>query len=112
MDDPPSAPQPVTDPTAYDKAAAWIRTQTDLKPAIGLVLGSGLDILADLVDQPVAIPYGDIPGFPVSTALGHKGELLLGKAAQRPVLVMRGRHHTYEGWSPAQATFRQRSRCA
>ena len=80
-------------------------TQTDLKPAFGLVLGSGLDILADLVDQPVAIPYGDIPGFPVSTALGHKGELLLGKAVQRSVLVMRGRHHTYEGWSPAQATF-------
>ncbi len=105
MDGPPSALQPATDPTAYDKAAAWIRTQTDLKPAIGLVLGSGLDILADLVDQPVAIPYGDIPGFPVSTALGHVGELLLGKAAQRPVLVMRGRHHTYEGWSPAQATF-------
>lgn len=105
MDGPPSALQPATDPTAYDKAAAWIRTQTDLKPAIGLVLGSGLDILADLVDQPVAIPYGDIPGFPVSTALGHKGELLLGKAAQRSVLVMRGRHHTYEGWSPAQATF-------
>lgn len=105
MEGPPSVLQPATDPTAYDKAAAWIRTQTDLKPAIGLVLGSGLDILADLVDQPVAIPYGNIPGFPVSTALGHKGELLLGKAAQQPVLVMRGRHHTYEGWSPAQATF-------
>ena len=105
MDGAPPALQPATDPTAYDKAAAWIRTQTDLKPTIGLVLGSGLDILADLVDQPVAIPYGDIPDFPVSTALGHKGELLLGKAAQRPVLVMRGRHHTYEGWSPAQATF-------
>ena len=105
MDSTPPALQPATDPTAYDKAAAWIRTQTDLKPAIGLVLGSGLDILADLVDQPVAIPYGDIPDFPVSTALGHKGELLLGKAAQRPILVMRGRHHTYEGWSPAQATF-------
>ena len=105
MDGAPPALQPATDPTAYDKAAAWIRTQTDLKPTIGLVLGSGLDILADLVDQPVAIPYSDIPDFPVSTALGHKGELLLGKAAQRPVLVMRGRHHTYEGWSPAQATF-------
>ena len=105
MDSTPPALQPATDPTAYDKAAAWIRTQTDLKPTIGLVLGSGLDILADLVDQPVAIPYGDIPGFPVSTALGHVGELLLGKVAQRPILVMRGRHHTYEGWSPAQATF-------
>ena len=105
MDGAPPALQPATDPTAYDKAAAWIRTQTDLKPTIGLVLGSGLDILADLVDQPVAIPYSDIPDFPVSTALGHKGELLLGKAAQRPILVMRGRHHTYEGWSPAQTTF-------
>lgn len=105
MDGPPPALQPATDPTAYNKAAAWIRTQTDLQPAIGLVLGSGLDILADLVDQPVAIPYSDISGFPVSTALGHKGELLLGQVAQQPVLVMRGRHHTYEGWSPAQATF-------
>lgn len=105
MDGLPPTLQPATDPTAYNKAAAWIRTQTDLQPAIGLVLGSGLDILADLVDQPVVIPYGDIPGFPVSTALGHKGDLLLGQVAQRPVLVMRGRHHTYEGWSPAQATF-------
>lgn len=105
MNVPPPVLQPATDPTAYDRAAAWIQTQTNLRPAIGLVLGSGLDILADLVDQSVAIPYGDIPGFPVSTALGHKGELLLGKVAQQPVLIMRGRHHTYEGWSPAQATF-------
>lgn len=97
--------QPATDPAAYDRAAAWVQAQTNLRPTIGLVLGSGLDILADLVDQSVAIPYGDIPGFPVSTALGHKGELLLGKVAQQPILIMRGRHHTYEGWSPAQATF-------
>ena len=102
---PPPVLQPTTDPTAYDRAAAWIQTQTNLRPAIGLVLGSSLDILADLVTQPVRLPYGDIPGFPVSTALGHKGELLLGKVAQRPVLIMRGRHHTYEGWSAAQATF-------
>ena len=105
VDDHPPTLQPPTDPAAYSAAAAWIEARTNLRPTIGLVLGSGLDILADLMDQPLAIPYADIPGFPVSTALGHKSELLLGTVAQRPVLVMRGRHHTYEGWSPAQATF-------
>ncbi len=105
VDDHPPTLQPPTDPAAYSAAAAWIEARTNLRPTIGLVLGSGLDILADLMDQPLAIPYADIPGFPVSTALGHKSELLLGTVAQRPVLTMRGRHHTYEGWSAAQATF-------
>ena len=97
------SPQQTPPPTTRPRPGS--ERKTDLEITIDLVLGSSLDILADLVDQPVAIPYGDIPGFPVSTALGHKGELLLGKAAQRPVLVMWDRHHTYEGWSTAQATF-------
>ena len=105
VDDHPPTLHPPTDPAAYSAAAAWIEARTNLRPTIGLVLGSGLDILADLMDQPLAIPYADIPGFPVSTALGHKSELLLGTVAQRPVLTMRGCHHTYEGWSAAQATF-------
>ena len=105
MNSHPANLQPATDPAAYSEAAAWIEARTNLRPAIGLVLGSGLDALVDLMNRPLAIPFGNIPGFPVSTALGHKGELLLGTIAYRPVLIMRGWQHTYEGWSAAQATF-------
>lgn len=91
--------------SSFHEAADAIRAATALKPKAGLVLGSGLDALADLVHQPTVLPYGQIPHFPESTALGHKGDLMLGHIADVPVMVMRGRFHLYEGYSPQQTVF-------
>lgn len=85
-----------------EEAAAWIRGRTDARPEIGLILGSGLGVLAEAMKGATAIPYREIPHFPVSTVAGHAGELVVGEAAGRPVLLMNGRFHLYEGY-PAQA---------
>jgi len=86
-------------------ATTYIRTQTDLAPAVGLILGSGLSALADEMDAAVAIPYADIPYFPQSTVQGHRGELVLGRINGCAVAVMRGRFHFYEGYDLQQTTF-------
>jgi purine-nucleoside phosphorylase len=83
-----------------DEAAAFIRSTTDLHPEIGLILGSGLCVLGDELEDAVTIPYEDIPHFPVSTVEGHAGELILGKLQGRNVVLMRGRFHMYEGYEP------------
>lgn len=67
---------------------------------VALMLGSGLGHLADLVEEPTIIPYREIDGFPVSTAPGHKGQLVIGSLFGRRTVVMQGRLHLYEGWSP------------
>lgn len=69
-----------------------------LKPTVGIVLGSGLGKLGDRITDPVIIPYKDIPGFPVSTAIGHKGNFIVGSLAGRTVIAMQGRLHYYEGY--------------
>ena len=69
-----------------------------LQPAIGIVLGSGLGKLADLIENPVVVPYKDLPGFPVSTAVGHKGNFIAGKLGGKSVIAMQGRIHYYEGY--------------
>ncbi|MFO7850582.1 MAG: purine-nucleoside phosphorylase [Spirochaetia bacterium] len=74
-------------------------------PKIGLVLGSGLGAIGDELEKPVYLDYGDIPGFPVSTVSGHKGRLIIGLLSGRPVAVMQGRFHYYEGFSMAQVVF-------
>lgn len=74
-------------------------------PEIALVLGSGLGFLGDLCQNPIIIPYADIPGFPVSTAPGHAGRLVLGELAGRRVAVMQGRFHYYEGYSYQTAAY-------
>ena len=68
------------------------------KPVIGIVLGSGLGKLADQIEDPIVVPYGDIPGFPVSTAIGHKGNFIIGTLAGKCVIAMQGRIHYYEGY--------------
>lgn len=68
------------------------------KPAVGIVLGSGLGKLADRISSPVTIPYRDIPGFPVSTAIGHKGNFIAGELGGKFVIAMQGRFHYYEGY--------------
>ena len=68
------------------------------KPLVGIVLGSGLGRLADEIEDPLIIPYGRIPGFPVSTAIGHKGQFIVGKLSGKMVVAMQGRIHYYEGY--------------
>ena len=74
-------------------------------PAVGVVLGSGLGSFADAVEDAVAIQYGDLPGWPVSTAVGHAGELVLGTFGDVPVAVLKGRAHLYEGHAPERVVF-------
>lgn len=69
-----------------------------LKPEVGIVLGSGLGKLADSITSPVTIPYKSIPGFPVSTATGHKGNFIAGMLGGKCVIAMQGRIHCYEGY--------------
>ena len=68
------------------------------KPEIGIVLGSGLGKLADQIEDPLVVPYKDIPGFPVSTAIGHKGNFIIGILGGKTVIAMQGRIHYYEGY--------------
>jgi purine-nucleoside phosphorylase len=89
----------------YDKAVAIIQGRTQLRPAIGLVLGSGLGGLADKLENRVVIPYGDIPGWPQSTVPGHSGQLVIGHLEGRSVVAQQGRAHFYEGYSLQQVTF-------
>ncbi|MCA9986215.1 MAG: purine-nucleoside phosphorylase, partial [Anaerolineales bacterium] len=89
----------------YLAAADAIRARSAQHPKIGLVLGSGLGSLADAVENPDIIPYGDIPNWPVGTVAGHSGRLLIGTLEGKTVLVMQGRAHFYEGFTPQQITF-------
>ena len=90
----------------YQQSADLIRSRMgDFTPDIALVLGSGLGFLGDMVEQPVAIPYGDIPHFPRSTAPGHAGRLVLGTLAGKRVAIMQGRMHHYEGWSYEEVSY-------
>ena len=91
--------------TRAESAAAFVLSQTKLRPQIGLVLGSGLGSFADELAEPVRIPYSQIPAFPCSTAIGHAGQLVIGKAGDIPVAVMQGRVHLYEGYSAAEVAF-------
>jgi purine-nucleoside phosphorylase len=88
-----------------DAAVARIREETALEPRVGVVLGSGLGGLADALEDAVEIPYGAIPGWPVSTAVGHAGVLALGTIDGHPVAVMRGRAHLYEGIEAGRVAF-------
>jgi len=74
-------------------------------PRVGLILGSGLGALADAISSPVTIAYSEIPGFAVSTVVGHAGALVLGQLGGQPVVAMRGRIHYYEGYDMQQVTF-------
>ena len=74
------------------------------KPLIGIVLGSGLGRLADEIEDPLVIPYKRIPGFPVSTAIGHKGNFIVGQLGGKTVVAMQGRIHYYEGYGMNQVT--------
>lgn len=82
---------------AVSEAAEYLRAHLPARPDLALVLGSGLGGLADRIENPVYIPYGQIPHFPVSTAPGHAGRFVFGRLSGRMVLCMQGRFHYYEG---------------
>jgi purine-nucleoside phosphorylase len=85
-------------------AAQFIRECTRHEPCVGLVLGSGLGLLATEIQDADSIPYNEIPGFPVSTVFGHSGRLVIGELEKQVVVAMQGRSHYYEGYSMAQVT--------
>ncbi|MDR6549395.1 purine-nucleoside phosphorylase [Paenibacillus qinlingensis] len=87
------------------EAAAFIKKETNITPQIGLILGSGLGVLADLIEQPIVIDYSRIPHFPVSTVEGHAGELVVGSIKGKQVLMMKGRFHAYEGYGAETVSF-------
>ena len=87
-----------------DQAADAIRERTSYRPRVGLILGSGLNSVADSVQKAVIIPYGELPNWPISTVQGHAGQLVIGELEGQPVMVMQGRIHFYEGYSMSEIT--------
>ncbi|RDI41269.1 purine-nucleoside phosphorylase [Falsibacillus pallidus] len=87
------------------KASEFLQNKYTGTPAIGLILGSGLGVLADEIQNPVRIPYSEVPDFPVSTVAGHAGQLVFGQLNGKEVVAMQGRFHYYEGYEFNQVTF-------
>lgn len=87
------------------QSAEYIQSKLKVTPEIGLILGSGLGILADEIEDAVAIPYSEIPNFPVSTVHGHAGQLVIGQLSGKTVIAMQGRFHHYEGYTMDKVTF-------
>jgi purine-nucleoside phosphorylase len=97
----PSLPiHPADQPDRLDALEAAVRERSRLVPELGIVLGSGLGGLADELTDVVAIAFADLPGWPAATAPGHTGRLLLGRLEGRPVAMLQGRLHLYEGNDP------------
>lgn len=90
----------------YKRAADLVASRLNgFRPEVAMILGSGLGGLADLAENPMVIPYSEIPGFSVSTAPGHKGQLVFGTLSGKNVAVMQGRLHAYEGYSFEEVCF-------
>jgi purine-nucleoside phosphorylase len=91
------------------EAATFLRERlAGLNSRIGIVLGSGLGAVADAVGCATVVPYGEIPHFPQSTVEGHSGRIVAGRLGETPVVILQGRVHFYEGYTPAQVTFPMR----
>jgi purine-nucleoside phosphorylase len=98
---PPSTPIPPADqPARLAALEVAVRARSDLVPRVGIVLGSGLGGLADDLEGAVAISFAELPGWPAATAPGHVGRLLLGHLGGKPVVLLQGRFHLYEGNDP------------
>jgi purine-nucleoside phosphorylase len=80
------------------EVADWLKTRTKIRPRVGIICGSGLGGLAEILKDSQAFKYGDIPNFPTSTVVGHKGRLVFGRLGGQEVLCMQGRFHAYEGY--------------
>jgi purine-nucleoside phosphorylase len=88
-----------------DEACRLLKGKTQIQPEIGIILGTGLGALAKEIQSEAAVPYQDIPHFPLSTVESHAGRLIFGKLGFKNVMVMQGRFHYYEGYSMQQITF-------
>ncbi len=84
----------------FAEAADFIRSRTEHEPTIGLILGTGLNPLAEEIQAATVIPYSEVPHFPAATIEGHVGRLIIGELEGQKILVMQGRAHYYEGYSP------------
>lgn len=87
------------------EARRYLNEKVNILPEMGIILGSGLGGFVQIMEDKVAIPYRDIPNFPISTVEGHKGELVFGKVHGRPIVAMQGRFHYYEGYNMQEVTF-------
>ncbi|MDX1645871.1 MAG: purine-nucleoside phosphorylase [Longimicrobiales bacterium] len=88
-----------------DDSVAAVRAHSDLEPRVGIVLGTGLGALTDMIDTDAVAPYEDLPGFPAPTVESHSGRLVLGTLGDTPVAAMQGRFHRYEGYTLQEITF-------
>tara|TARA_B110000046_G_C13003644_1_gene403335 strand:+ start:182 stop:994 length:813 start_codon:yes stop_codon:yes gene_type:complete len=89
----------------FKEAADYIKEQTDLKPTVGIILGTGLGGLVNEIEIVKEIPYTEIPHFPISTVKGHSGKLIFGMLGGKSVVAMQGRFHYYEGYTLQEVTF-------
>jgi len=89
----------------FQETADFILSKTPLKPELGIILGSGLGALGDMLEDACIIPYGEIPHFVSSTAPGHQGRIIIGKLGGKTILCMQGRFHYYEGYTMQQITY-------
>ena len=102
-------PLPMTYYDQVAEAVAFLKARLgSLEPHLGIVLGSGLGAVANAIRDPVVVPYSEIPNFPQSTVEGHSGRMVAGLLGGAPVIIMQGRVHFYEGYSPLQVTFPMR----
>ena len=98
--------------TYYDQvaeAAAFVKSRLGaLAPRVGMVLGSGLGAAADAIADPVIVPHHEVPHFPQSTVEGHSGRIVAGLLGGAPAIILQGRVHSYEGYTPREVTFPMR----
>lgn len=87
------------------ETATWLASKLDHPPEIGVITGTGLGGAVGPLDDALAMNYADIPHFPASTVVGHPGRLIAGRLAGHPLMVMQGRFHLYEGYTPGEVTF-------
>lgn len=86
----------------YKNAAEFIQKRIDVRPTVGLILGSGLGDVVDTIEDPIFIDYKDIPGFPKTTVPGHKGRFVVGRCQGKEIIAAQGRFHYYEGYDMEQ----------
>ncbi|XP_038562818.1 purine nucleoside phosphorylase 6 [Micropterus salmoides] len=89
----------------YKETADWLLAHTEQRPKVAVICGSGLGGLADMLSDKIVVPYKDIPHFPVSTVMGHAGQLVFGKLQGRECVCMQGRFHFYEGYNIHTVTY-------